>query len=154
MSRSARPAFFCSVLFVGLMLGPALAHLFALPNKLPLGREDYFVAQGIYAGWQFIGVAVVAALGSLLWLALAVRRDRPAFRWALAALGCAVAAQAVFWAFTYPANVATANWAEIPDDWERLRRQWEYSHAVGALCTLAALLSLAAVALHLIPRRT
>ncbi|HKY94631.1 MAG TPA: hypothetical protein VJL84_04965 [Kiloniellales bacterium] len=154
MGFSQRIAFFCSMLFVGLMLGPALAHLFSLPNKLPLDREDYFVTQAIYSGWQFIGVAVVGALASLLWLAVALRRQGPALLWILAALGCIVAAQAIFWAFTYPANVATANWTQIPDDWERLRDEWEYSHAVGAVLTLGALLSLAAVALRLIPRRS
>jgi hypothetical protein len=147
MSRAQRLAFLFSVLFVGLLLGPALAHLFALPNKLPLDREAYFVVQGIYAGWSLIGIAVFAALASTLWLTLALRRDRAGFGWALAALLSLVAAQAIFWIFTYPANVATANWTEQPADWESLRTQWEYSHAAGALLTLAALLCLTATAL-------
>jgi hypothetical protein len=39
----------------------------------------------------------------------------------------------VFWAFTYPANVATNNWTVVPDTWASLRRQWEYSHAAAPL---------------------
>ena len=154
MSRSARLAFVCSVLFVGLLLGPALAHLFALPNKLPLDRDAYFTVQGIYAGWNLLGVAVIAALAATLWLALALRRQGGGAGWALTALLCLVAAQALFWSFTYPANVATANWTQPPADWESLRTQWEYSHAVGALLTLAALLSLAGVALARVGRST
>jgi hypothetical protein len=50
----------------------------------------------------------------------------------LLALACVVAAQGLFWAFTYPANGATENWTVVPDNWDRLRRQWEYSHAAGA----------------------
>jgi hypothetical protein len=50
----------------------------------------------------------------------------------LLALACALAAQGLYWAFTYPANVATENWTVVPDNWDRLRRQWEYSHAAGA----------------------
>lgn len=52
------------------------------------------------------------------------------------------AAQAVFWTFTYPANVATRNWTVVPANWQALRVQWEYSHAVGAVLTLAALAAL------------
>jgi hypothetical protein len=31
----------------------------------------------------------------------------------------------------------------IPNDWEQLRRQWEYSHAVNAVVTFAAFCSVA-----------
>jgi hypothetical protein len=71
----------------------------------------------------------------LLWSRRAVlsRRDRPVLvALALAILGV-VGAQTVFWIWTFPANAATANWTEIPDAWEALRDQWEYSHAGGAL---------------------
>ena len=59
-----------------------------------------------------------------------------------------VAAQAVFWTFTFPANVATENWTVAPDDWERLRRQWEYPHALGALFQLLVVASLILAALR------
>jgi hypothetical protein len=45
----------------------------------------------------------------------------------------------VFFAFTFPADRATADRTVLPDHWERLRRQWEYSHAVGAALYFAAL---------------
>jgi hypothetical protein len=54
----------------------------------------------------------------------------------------------VFWAFTFPTNVATENWTVAPDDWERLRRQWEYSHAVGALFQLLVTASLILAAIR------
>jgi len=50
----------------------------------------------------------------------------------LAALLCLVGAQAVFWIFTFPANAATSNWTLVPEEWESLRRRWEYSHLAGA----------------------
>ncbi|WP_434729450.1 hypothetical protein [Rhizobium binae] len=40
----------------------------------------------------------------------------------------------IFLLFTQPANAATLQ----PDDWETLRRQWEYSHAVNAAVALLA----------------
>src|SRR6266550_2992731 len=38
----------------------------------------------------------------------------------------------VFLVFTFPANRQTANWTVLPENWQELRRRWEYSHAVGA----------------------
>jgi hypothetical protein len=55
---------------------------------------------------------------------------------------CSLAASlTVFFAFTYPANQQTANGTLLPEHWERLRRQWEYSHAAGAVLDLTALVS-------------
>ena len=62
--------------------------------------------------------------------------------WAVVALLCIAAAQLVFWTYTYPANVATENWTQIPGNWEELRRQWEYSHATGSIFTLASVMTL------------
>jgi hypothetical protein len=43
--------------------------------------------------------------------------------------------------WTFPANQATANWTDMPDNWSELRRQWEYSHAANAVVMLIALCS-------------
>ena len=45
----------------------------------------------------------------------------------------------IFFIWTFPANQATGNWTVMPADWEALRNQWEYSHAVNALLTFLAL---------------
>jgi hypothetical protein len=50
-----------------------------------------------------------------------------------------IAAQVAFWTCTFPANVATSNWTTIPQNWEMLRRQWEYSHAAGAVFHVLAM---------------
>lgn len=54
----------------------------------------------------------------------------------LIALCCLVAAQAVFWIWTYPADQATGNWTVQPENWEILRRNWEYSHCRGGLSSI------------------
>jgi hypothetical protein len=133
---------FLSLAFVALCLGPALAHLLALPNKIELARDDYFTVQQIYRGWALLGIVIVGALVSTLALAWMTRRQPPAFYWVLTSLVCLVLAQALFWIFTYPANVATNNWTAVPENWQALRVRWEYSHAVGAILTLAALAAL------------
>jgi hypothetical protein len=49
---------FLSLLFVALVLAPALAHLLELPNKINLTREEYLVVQQIYNGWQLLGIVI------------------------------------------------------------------------------------------------
>jgi hypothetical protein len=71
-----------------------------------------------------------------------VRAERTAFLLSLAALLCLSATQLIFWTFTYPMNVATNNWTITPQDFEAGRRQWEYSHAVNAVLTFVALVTI------------
>ena len=132
---------FLSLLFAGLALGPALAHLLELPNKIGLPRDEYFVVQQIYRGWALLGFVVAGALFSTLALTILVRRRRSQFIPALLGFLCIVGTQLVFWSFTFPANHATANWTVAPDNWAALRVQWEYSHAASAVLNLAALVS-------------
>lgn len=134
---------FVALLFVALALGPALAHLLELPNKIGLPRAEYLVVQQIYSGWALLGVVVFGALLSTLALAIAVRKRRSEFVPALIAFLCIAGTQAIFWTFTYPANQQTANWTLLPESWQALRAQWEYSHAASAVLNLGALIAVA-----------
>jgi len=116
-----------------LALGPALAHLLELPNKIGLPKDAYFTVQQIYAGWSLLGMLLMVQLLSIVAVILQARDDSRLRILATIALLCLVGAQVLFWIFTFPANTATANWTRQPDNWEALRRQWEYSHAAGAL---------------------
>jgi hypothetical protein len=129
-----------AVLLMALAFVPSGAHLFELPNKIGLPRDAYFAAQGLYRGWALFGVVLFGALAANLGLAAAWwRRRRAPARWALAA-GLLIGLNlAVFFAWTYPANLATENWTRMPVEWEALRRQWEYSHAVNAGIAFLAL---------------
>lgn len=55
---------------------------------------------------------------------------------------CIAGTQIIFWTFTYPANQETSNWTVLPEHWEALRTQWEYSHAASAVLNLIALIML------------
>ena len=135
-------AYFASFLFVALTLGPSLAHLFELPNKISLEREAYFTVQAIYRGWSLLGIVIFGALLSTLTLSILLRQEGLPIFGAVIAFLCLAAAQAIFWTWTYPANIATENWTHVPANWEALRRQWEYSHAAGACLNLVAMLAL------------
>lgn len=135
--RSVNIAFFVALLVSALVLGPALAHLFELPNKIGLPRDEYFIVQKIYRGWSQLGWLLLIQIAALAATAYLARAEPRVLAPVLLALVAVLAAQAVFWLFTYPANVATVNWTLQPESWDELRRQWEYSHAAGAVLQLS-----------------
>ena len=57
-----RVAQFLALVFIALALVPSGAHLFALPNKMDLARDQYFVVQNIYRGWALFGIVLFGAL--------------------------------------------------------------------------------------------
>lgn len=128
-----------AILATVLLCGPALAHLFELPNKMALDRADYLVVQQIYAGWSLFGIVVVIAFLATLALLQLRRGQLHAQVWVWGSLLCQVAAQVVFWTLTWPANQATENWTRLPETgWEALRQRWEWAHGGGAVLTLGA----------------
>jgi hypothetical protein len=138
---------FAAILLAALALIPAGAHVLELPRKMALSEPDYFVAQSLYRGWALSGIVIVATLLAEVALAWLTRHDgRPLMLTAAAGVSTLVTL-AIFFIWTQPANSATANWTRLPDDWQSLRRQWEYSHAAGAAFALAALAFLTAAAL-------
>ena len=140
-------AYFLALLSTAIALGGALAHLFALPNKIDLPREQYFVVQQIYQGWWQFAYVLDVQLLSIAAVIIMSRAEARVFWPAVIALACLVAAQVVFWTFTQPANAWTSNWTAQPENWEDLRRQWEYSHAAGAVFQLLAMSALVIAAL-------
>jgi hypothetical protein len=134
---------FLALVLTALALVPSGAHLFALPNKISLGAEQYFIAQSIYRGWSLFGIVLFGALIANLALALLLRGRGAPFALALFGFFSIALTLVIFFIWTYPANQATNNWTMIPNDWEQLRRQWEYSHAANAVVTFAAFCSVA-----------
>lgn len=131
-------AYFFSLLFAALAMAPAFAHLLELLNKIDLPRDEYFIVQQIYRGWALLGIVVFGALLSTLVLTVMLRHWRRPFIFSLIAFLCIVGTQVIFWTYTQPANLATDNWTMIPQNWEALRRQWEYSHAASAVLNFIA----------------
>jgi hypothetical protein len=114
-----------------------------------LDRDAYFVVQGIYAGWAFFGVPILAAIlaNGALFVTLRSREPSTA-RWALASALLIAVSLALFFTLTFPANQATANWTHKPENWEVLRREWEYSHAANAVIVFAAFIATAMAAVR------
>jgi Domain of unknown function (DUF1772) len=140
---------FLAIVLTGLALVAPGAHLFELPNKIGLGESQYFTVQSIYRGWWLLGFALAAAFVANLGLAISVRHyDRMAFWLALGAAGLIVANLIIFFVWTQPVNAATANWTTRPENWQMMRQQWEYSHAVNAGVVFAAFCAATAASLR------
>jgi hypothetical protein len=130
---------FSAVILTALTFVPVGAHLFEMPNKLGLFEEHYFVVQSIYRGWALFGIVILAAIITNLLVATMLWREGRVI-WPNLAAGLILAATLlVFFAWTYPANVATDNWTVMPTNWEGLRAQWELSHAANAILAFVAL---------------
>lgn len=127
-----------ALLFVFVAALPAGAHLLELPNKLRLAQADYFTVQQIYAGWALLGIVLFGAIATTLGYALALYRHGRPYLYALAALLLVLLNLGIYFLFTFPTNRATSNWTAVHADWDALRTQWEYSHAVNALVIFAA----------------
>jgi hypothetical protein len=148
MSMSLRVIVFI-IAFVATLLavGAALAHALELPRKMGLSKENYFTVQQIYAGWDRLAFVLMAQLVSFIVLAWLVRGNPATLSAVIVALICLIAAQVVFWMWTFPANKATDNWTVIPDNWQALRHNWEYSHLSGAIFQFIGAIALMAAAL-------
>lgn len=134
---------FIAILLTAVAMAGGWAHLLALPNKMPLSHDDYLTVQQIYRGWALLGFVVVGAFAVTAALTVLQRSEGTSFYFALAATLCIAFSLFVFFLVTFPANKATQNWTMLPDGWETLRKQWEYSHATGAVLYFIALASLA-----------
>lgn len=135
-------SFFIALLATAVALGGALAHAFEFPHKIAMTQEKYFITQQIYAGWNRLAYVLLCELLGII-AVFYLYRHAPAVMWpAVAALAFFLAAQAVFWIWTFPANVATDNWTQQPENWAQLRQQWEYSHFAGAAFQLLAMTAL------------
>jgi hypothetical protein len=130
---------FAAVLLTALALVPGGAHLLELPHKIGLSRDDYFVVQAIYRGWALLGIVWIGAILANLLLAAALRRRGEPAGLPFGAGLLLLIGLAIFFGWTFPANQATADWTLAPADWASLRSAWEWSHAVNAVLTLAAL---------------
>jgi hypothetical protein len=111
----------------------------AFPNKMEMGREEYFIAQQIYSGWAYSSSILIGiSFLSTVILAILAKDHDVVLRFALGAAFCIGMSLMVFFVFTFPANQITENWTVQPEYWKDLRVQWEYSHVFNALLYMGA----------------
>jgi len=114
---------FLAIMLTALALVPSGAHLAALPNKMAMAQEAYFIAQQIYAGWALFGIVLFGALAANLAHAMLLLKLGRSFGYALASFLLIAANLAIFFVWTLPTNQATNNWTAVPKNWNALRLQ-------------------------------
>ena len=130
---------FLAIILTALALVPSGEYLAALPNKIVMAQTAYFLAQQVYAGWAHFEIVLFGALVANLAHTIVLRRLGRSCGYALASLLFIAASLVIFFVWTFPTNQATNNWTVVPTNWNKLRIQWEYSHAANAMMTFAAL---------------
>lgn len=129
---------FLAVIITGLSLIAPAAHAFELLNKIGLPKNEYFIVQQIYSGWWMLGLLLPLAFLANVGNAISLKDDKTAMMLSIAAAALIALNLIIFIFFTQPANAATQNWTLQPENWEVLRVQWEYSHAVNAAMNFLA----------------
>lgn len=133
---------FLAIVSIAVAMAGGLAHAFEFSAKIILTRPEYLVVQQIYRGWSLLGVPIIIGLLCCLAIAYLVRRHRLCVALTLTAVVALGVQLANFFVFTQPVNRETANWTELPEDWESLRMQWEYSHLASAALFVIAFVAL------------
>jgi len=126
---------------------PPIAHLLEMPNKLALDAPLWLaVQQHLYRGWgPFYGGPVeIVAFATTMTLMVARRRDRAPMRLTVVAALAYVGMIVTFFVFNDPVNAALNSWtpSSIPSDWTGYRLQWEIGHALAAILSIVAIITL------------
>ncbi len=150
MSRSIFWWCFATMLVMALSLAPSYAHLLEAGPRLTIWPPELWRAATAFNS-QFMWFAIVGGpmdvaaivLGAVLGFLL--RRDRAAFRFALAATVLYAVSLAVWFTVVAPANAVFATWTPgpIPADFGPVTHRWETGHIVMSgikLLGLAAIL--------------
>jgi len=131
---------FIAIYLTALTLSITFAHLLEMPRKMQYDQSLYVAMQhSLYLYFAWVGsIAEVSAVVFLIILCVLLRRNRRAFRLTLVATVCITAGLAVWFLLVNTANAEMAQWGNLPlpENWDDVRRQWEYGHAISAALDL------------------
>lgn len=143
-----------TLLLVSLSFGPTFAHLLEAYPRLTIWTPELWREATVFNG-QFMMFGILGApldLGSILVsfvLAYLLRRQRPAFWFALAGAVLYAASLITWLSMVAPANAVLATWepGPIPENFEAIRNRWETGHMImtgikfaGLACLVTAVL--------------
>ena len=123
-----------------------IAHTLEMISKLTLDGPLWLgIQQHLYRGWgEIFGPVEIIALLSTLILLVLTWRDRSSRRAYLIAMLCYAALLADFFIFNWPVNEALRGWTPVtlPSNWSDYRLRWEIGHALAALLSVIAFVTL------------
>lgn len=145
---------FATLVLVALFMGLEFAHVLEMPTKLQYDGALYVTVQNsLYRYFGAPGPGAFVTVGAVLAaiaLTALLRKQQSAFRWSLfGTLNLAIAFPVVYFLFIEPVNVLIeqSSPADIPQNWEQLRNQWEFAHTANFLFCLAGFNALLAATL-------
>lgn len=123
-----------------------IAHVLEMISKLTLDGPLWLgIQQHLYRGWgALFGPVEILAFLTSGFLLFALRGNPAGRRTYLVATVCYLAMLAVFFIFNDPVNVALNGWTAttLPADWSDCRLKWEIGHALAALLSVVAFVTL------------
>jgi len=129
-----------------------IAHALEMISKLTLDGPAWLrVQQHLYRGWgEVFGAVEIVAFLSTLALLLLTWRDHSRRHAYLIAVVCYAVMLADFFVFNRPVNEALSSWtpATLPADWSNYRLRWEIGHALTALFSVIAFVTLIRQHIH------
>lgn len=147
---------FVTIMFVALSMGMALCHLLEMPMRLGYDAGLWAHVTKVENTYRYFGPPLGAIIEAGAWISAvalaALSRHAPSGIFVPALLGavCMVAAQLLWWTLVAPVNARMVGWTTeaLPLDFDALRKQWEYAHAVRAVLQIGALGLIVAAALR------
>jgi hypothetical protein len=133
---------FVAILCMAVAMAAGWAHLLELPNKIGLSGEDYLTVQQIYRGWALLGIPGCSSSHLGGGAHLASPQCGRSFLFCAAGHSAHCSKPRGLLLVYLAGKPSDANWTVLLQEWEKLRRQWEYSHAAGAILDFTALASL------------
>ncbi len=133
-----------------LSLGPSFAHVLEAESRLMAWSAELWRETTVFNRqfWLFAAVGAPLDLAAILLpacLALLLRGDRPASRFAASAAVLYALALGAWFALVAPANAELATWtreAALPENFDAVRLRWETGHMVVAAFKLAGFVAL------------
>lgn len=146
---------FITLILVALTMGMAFCHTLELPAKMQYDGALYVTLQNsLYLSFGTIGAVIeVGALLTAIVLSFLVRKHRSAFVSTMIGTICLAAALIIWFVLILPVNIEISQWTatSVPENWTRLRDQWEYAHATRFVIQLIGFSSLMLSMLNEIP---
>jgi hypothetical protein len=137
-----------TLLVTALSLGLSFAHVLESPPRLSKWSPELWREATVFNGQYLLfgtlgGPLDVAAVLATAVLAVVVRSDQPAFRYALAGAIFFALALVAWAAIVAPANAVLATWqpGPLPENFYAVRNRWEIGHMICAglkLCGFVA----------------
>lgn len=127
---------FTAIFFQIITVSALMSHLFETPAKLGLSMDNYRLVQSIYPDPAWLTILEVSAIiCNIIWLILD-RKKNLTKKLLITSSILFTLSLVIFFVITIPANTATLNWTKMPQEWEMLRQNWEYSYVIRASLNL------------------